>query len=149
MINNDINQNNPKSEIIDAPTDDKKKLIENEQNNTTIVIKNINKNLTNEKIYTILRDHFFPKERTFNAIYTERKSGRYKNSGICFINFFQPNHIQYFLEKFADNNYFFNQKEHCQLFWSKLQGDDFIKEMVKKNQDRSINFLIFSNSNNY
>ena len=145
-----INEITPKP-VIDKIADDKEERVTpTQQNYTTIVIKNINKNLTSEEIYVLLRDHFFPKERTFNAIYTERKKDKYKNFGICFINFIQPNHAQYFWEKFVNTNYLSNKKGKCQIFWSELQGDEFIKEMSERTkQDKSLNFIRFSNGNSY
>ena len=106
--------------------------------------------MTSEKIYVILRDKFFPNIRTFNAIYTERKKGNFKNSGICFINFYQSNYVQYLLQKSENINYFFNKNGNCKIFWADLQGDEFINEMnERKKQDISLDYILFDNNTSY
>ena len=59
-------------------------LIINNNQRTTVKISNIKKSLTSELIYLILEKNF---PRAYNAIYTKRKEGHIKNSGVCYINF--------------------------------------------------------------
>jgi len=111
-------------------------------NNTTIKIMNINRNLNSEKIYVILKDKIFPNKRMFNAIYTVRKPGKFKNTGVCYINLIEKNSVINIL----DNINYFNMKiKNCQLFWASIQGEEFIKNMnEKKKKDISVDYIRFS-----
>ena len=147
MISSHIKENTAKP-VIDTFTYNNNLYLNKPKPRTTIIIKNINKNLTSEEICVILRDNFFPHQRAFNAIYTERKKWKIKNSGICFINFIHPNDVYYFFANVKNINYFFNKKAKCKLFWADSQGDEFIKEMdERKNQDISLDYIKFSDDN--
>ena len=111
-------------------------------NNITVKIININRNLTSENIYVILKDKIFPNKRMFNAIYTVRKPGKFKNTGVCYINLTEKNSVINILDNI---NYFNVKLKNCELFWSALQGEEFIKNMnEKKEKDISVDYIRFS-----
>ena len=83
--NNLNNQNNFDEQIIEKNT----------QQNTTVIIENINKSLNSGKIYSILMNYIFPenifgKNLIYNAIYTPFIPGRKKKFRMLLYQFHQP-----------------------------------------------------------
>ena len=117
--------------------------INNTSEKNTIVISNINRNLRSEDIYQILVNKIFPNEIVYNAIYTEHKKGKFKNSGKCYINFTKSGKIDVLKENI---DYFKGKKKQCEIYESELQGDAFIQEMENRwSEDPSIDYIRFSN----
>ena len=139
MINHQLKEKNPQKKVC--------KNITISNNNTTIIINNINRNLTSEEIYLILINKIFSNQRRFNKIFTVKKKGKNKNQGICLINFFHSIDVYYLYEVLQNNNYLNKKGKKCEIFWARIQGDDFINEMNERmKQDMSLDFKIFSNN---
>ena len=113
--------------------------IDDEQQ-TTIKIKNIKRSLTSELIYLILEKKFHNK-KAYNAIYTTRKQGHIKNAGTCYINFSSAKYIS---ELYQILNEFKRKNERIVLEYSETQGRDFI-EMMMEERKKSVylDFIIF------
>ena len=133
--NNLNNQNNFDEQIIEKNT----------QQNTTVIIENINKSLNSGKIYSILMNYIFPekifgKNLIYNAIYTPFIPGRKKNSGCCYINFINPIYILFLIP----NINIFSKKGNCTISWGQWQGEEFLKIMNARKADQiELDYIIF------
>ena len=114
-------------------------LIINNSQRTTVKISNIKKSLTSELIYLILEKNF---PRAYNAIYTKRKEGHIKNSGVCYINFAE----EYYIYRLSEILYEFKRKKKdIKLEYAEFQGNEFIKKISQERQKRlSLDFIVFS-----
>ena len=133
--NNLNNQNNFDEQIIEKNT----------QQNTTVIIENINKSLNSGKIYSILMNYIFPekifgKNLIYNAIYTPFIPGRKKNSGCCYINFINPIYIEFL----NPNIKIFSKEGNCTISWGQWQGEEFLKIMNARKADQiELDYIIF------
>ena len=140
MISNPIKENG----LIKITYDN----IYSSNNNTTVIINNINRNLRSGDINVILSEKILYKAGTYNAIYTPRKKDKFKNIGICYVNFIHQKYILQLLDKLKDKNYFKKKDDLNEIFWAEIQGDEFIKKMSENwEKDKSLDFIQFSNVN--
>ena len=118
----------------------KMNIINNQERRTTVIISNINKELTSGLINVVL-EKIYNKRRTYDAIYTLREKDDNINSGICYINFIKSEYIIDLL----DNINIFNGRKECIFSWSDIQGEEFNNLMSeKKKTNIELDYIVFN-----
>ena len=115
-------------------------ILNKREQRTTIVLNNINLELTSELINKKL-EKIYNEKRTYNSIYTLREEWDIYNSGSCYINFINSVYILNLL----DNIDAFNGKKKCVFFCSYIQGDEFYSLMSeKRKKEQYLDFIVFN-----